>query len=206
MKKIRIFVADDHSVVRMGLVTLLETERDIIVVGEAGDGEAAVEAIRRTRPDAVLMDIAMPRKDGIEAARIIKKELPATKILILTSFSDVNDLAKAVAAGADGVMLKNSDYSEVAEALRKVSRGETAIAPEVRKMLAENLPSPKLTQRQLDILESMARGLTNSDIAKQFGITPDGVKFHITSILARLDAANRSEAVAIALRRQILKN
>jgi DNA-binding NarL/FixJ family response regulator len=206
MKKIRIFVADDHSVVRMGLVTLLETERDIIVVGEAGDGEAAVEAIRRTRPDAVLMDIAMPRKDGIEAARIIKRELPATRILILTSFSDVNDLAKAVAAGADGIMLKNSDYSEVAEALRKVSRGETAIAPEVRKMLAENLPSPKLTQRQLDILESMARGLTNSDIAKQFGITPDGVKFHITSILARLDAANRSEAVAIALRRQILKN
>ncbi|MBR2982220.1 MAG: response regulator transcription factor [Kiritimatiellae bacterium] len=205
MKKIRIFVADDHSVVRMGLVTLLETERDIIVVGEAGDGEAAVEAIRRTRPDAVLMDIAMPRKDGIEAARIIKRELPATRILILTSFSDVNDLANAVAAGADGVMLKNSDYSEVAEALRKVSRGETAIAPEVRKMLAENLPSPKLTQRQLDILESMARGLTNSDIAKQFGITPDGVKFHITSILARLDAANRSEAVAIALKRQLLK-
>lgn len=205
MKKIRIFVADDHSVVRMGLVTLLETERDIIVVGEAGDGEAAVEAIRRTRPDAVLMDIAMPRKDGIEAARIIKRELPATRILILTSFSGVNDLANAVAAGADGVMLKNSDYSEVAEALRKVSRGETAIAPEVRKMLAENLPSPKLTQRQLDILESMARGLTNSDIAKQFGITPDGVKFHITSILARLDAANRSEAVAIALKRQLLK-
>lgn len=205
MKKIRIFVADDHSVVRMGLVTLLETERDIIVVGEAGDGEAAVEAIRITRPDAVLMDIAMPRKDGIEAARIIKRELPATRILILTSFSGANDLAKAVAAGADGVMLKNSDYSEVAEALRKVSRGETAIAPEVRKMLAENLPSPKLTQRQLDILESMARGLTNSDIAKQFGITPDGVKFHITSILARLDAANRSEAVAIALKRQLLK-
>jgi DNA-binding NarL/FixJ family response regulator len=205
MKKIRIFVADDHSVVRMGLVTLLETERDIIVVGEAGDGEAAVEAIRRTRPDAVLMDIAMPRKDGIEAARIIKRELPATRILILTSFSDVNDLAKAVAAGADGIMLKNSDYSEVAEAIRKLSRGETAIAPEVRKMLAENLPSPKLTQRQLDILESMARGLTNSDIAKQFGITPDGVKFHITSILARLDAANRSEAVAIALKRQLLK-
>ena len=205
MKKIRIFVADDHSVVRMGLVTLLETERDIIVVGEAGDGEAAVEAIRRTRPDAVLMDIAMPRKDGIEAARIIKRELPATRILILTSFSGANDLANAVAAGADGVMLKNSDYSEVAEALRKVSRGETAIAPEVRKMLAENLPSPKLTQRQLDILESMARGLTNSDIAKQFGITPDGVKFHITSILARLDAANRSEAVAIALKRQLLK-
>ena len=205
MKKIRIFVADDHSVVRMGLVTLLETERDIIVVGEAGDGEAAVEAIRRTRPDAVLMDIAMPRKDGIEAAGIIKRELPATRILILTSFSDVNDLANAVAAGVDGVMLKNSDYSEVAEALRKVSRGETAIAPEVRKMLAENLPSPKLTQRQLDILESMARGLTNSDIAKQFGITPDGVKFHITSILARLDAANRSEAVAIALKRQLLK-
>ncbi|MBR3923437.1 MAG: response regulator transcription factor, partial [Kiritimatiellae bacterium] len=205
MKKIRIFVADDHTVVRMGLVTLLETERDIIVVGEAGDGEAAVEAIRRTRPDAVLMDIAMPRKDGIEAARIIKRELPATRILILTSFSGANDLAKAVAAGADGVMLKNSDYSEVAEALRKVSRGETAIAPEVRKMLAENLPSPKLTQRQLDILESMARGLTNSDIAKQFGITPDGVKFHITSILARLDAANRSEAVAIALKRQLLK-
>ena len=146
MKKIRIFVADDHSVVRMGLVTLLETERDIIVVGEAGDGEAAVEAIRRTRPDAVLMDIAMPRKDGIEAARIIKRELPATRILILTSFSDVNDLANAVAAGADGVMLKNSDYSEVAEALRKVSRGETAIAPEVRNFCSSICSSYSITQ------------------------------------------------------------
>ena len=146
MKKIRIFVADDHSVVRMGLVTLLETERDIIVVGEAGDGEAAVEAIRRTRPDAVLMDIAMPRKDGIEAARIIKRELPATRILILTSFSGANDLAKAVAAGADGVMLKNSDYSEVAEALRKVSRGETAIAPEVRNFCSSICSSYSITQ------------------------------------------------------------
>ena len=206
MRKIRLLVADDHAVVRMGLVTLLESEKDIEVVGEAGDGNAAVSAARKTAPDVVLMDLVMPKKDGADATAAIKAERPETKVLILTTFSDTDDIARALNAGAEGAMLKNADYSEVAAAIRKVAAGKKSVAPEVRKMLAENPPLPELTDRQMDILASMVRGLTNADIAKQFGITPDGVKFHITSILAKLGAANRSEAVAIALRKHLLKS
>ena len=205
MKKIRLLVADDHAVVRMGLVSLLESEKDIEVVGEAGDGDAAVSAARKTAPDVVLMDLVMPKKDGADATAAIKAERPETRVLILTTFSDTDDIARALNAGADGALLKNADYAEVAAAIRKVAAGGKAVASEVRKMLAENPPLPELTDRQTDILTSMVRGLTNADIAKQFGITPDGVKFHITSILAKLGAANRSEAVAIALRKHLLK-
>ena len=205
MRKIRLLVADDHAVVRMGLVSLLESEKDIEVGGEAGDGDAAVSTARKTAPDVVLMDLVMPKKDGADATAAIKAERPETKVLILTTFSDTDDIARALNAGADGALLKNADYAEVAAAIRKVAMGKKTIAPEVKKMLAENPPLPELTGRQMDILSSMVRGLTNADIAKQFGITPDGVKFHITSILAKLGAANRSEAVAIALRKHLLK-
>ena len=205
MRKIRLLVADDHAVVRMGLVSLLESEKDIEVVGEAGDGDAATAAARKTSPDVILMDLVMPKKDGADATATIKAERPETKVLILTTFSDPDDIARALSAGADGAMLKSSDYSEVVAAIRGVATGRKNIAPEVRKMLAENPPLPELTDRQTDILSSMVRGLTNADIAKQFGITPDGVKFHITSILAKLGAANRAEAVAIALRKHLLK-
>ena len=205
MRKIRLLVADDHAVVRMGLVSLLESEKDIEVVGEAGDGDAAVSAARKTSPDVVLMDLVMPKKDGADATAAIKAERPETKVLILTTFSDTDDIARALNAGADGAMLKNADYAEVAAAIRRVAAGKKSVAPEVRKMLAENPPLPELTGRQMDILSSMVRGLTNADIAKQFGITPDGVKFHITSILAKLGAANRTEAVSIAQRKHLLK-
>ena len=205
MKKIRLLVADDHAVVRMGLVTLLDSEIDIEVVGEAGDGEAAIAAARKMSPDVILMDLVMPKKDGAEATAAIKAERPEAKVLVLTTFSDTDDIARALNAGADGAMLKNSDYAEVVAAIRAVAAGNSAVAPEVKKMLAENPPLPELTDRQMDVLNSMVRGFTNADIARQFGITPDGVKFHITSILAKLGAANRSEAVAIALRKHLLK-
>ena len=205
MRKIRLLVADDHAVVRMGLVTLLESEKDIEVVGEAGDGDAAVSTARKTAPDVILMDLVMPKKDGSDATAAIKADRPETKVLILTTFSDTDDIARALNAGADGAMLKNADYAEVAAAIRRVAAGKKSVAPEVRKMLAENPPLPELTDRQMDILASMVRGLTNADIAKQFGITADGVKFHITSILAKLGAANRTEAVSIAQRKHLLK-
>ena len=205
MRKIRLLVADDHAVVRMGLVSLLESEKDIEVVGEAGDGDAAVSTARKTAPDVVLMDLVMPKKDGADATAAIKAERPETKVLILTTFSDTDDIARALNAGADGALLKNADYAEVIAAIRSVAAGKKTVAPEIKKMLAENPPIPDITERQTDVLTSMVRGLTNADIAKQFGITPDGVKFHITSILAKLGAANRSEAVAIALRKHLLK-
>lgn len=205
MKKIRILVVDDHAVVRMGLISLLETESDITVVGEASNGEEAVGKARKLRPDLVLLDIVMPSKDGIAATSDIKSELPEVKILILTTFSSTDDIARALRAGADGALLKSSDYAEVVSAIRRVASGKKFMTQEVRKMLEESPPLPELTERQLDVITSMARGLTNADIAKQFGITADGVKFHITSILAKLGAANRSEAIAIALRNHLIK-
>lgn len=205
MKKIKLLVADDHAVVRMGLVTLLDAEKDICVVGEAGDGDEVAKVASKTSPDVVLMDLMMPKKDGADATAAIKSAHPETKVLILTTFSNVDDIARALSAGADGALLKNSDYGDVVTAIRRVAAGEKSVAPEIRKMLKEQKTLPELTERQLAILDSMARGLTNADIAKQFGITPDGVKFHITSILAKLNAANRSEAIAIALRKRLLK-
>ena len=198
-------VVDDHAVVRMGLIALLETENDIAVVGEASNGEEAVGKARKLRPDLVLMDIVMPSKDGIAATSAIKAELPEVKILILTTFSSTDDIARALRAGADGALLKSSDYAEVVTAIRRVADGEKFMTHEVRKMLEESPPLPELTERQLDVITSMARGLTNADIARQLGITADGVKFHITSILAKLDAANRSEAIAIAIRNRLIR-
>ena len=205
MKNIRILVVDDQAVVRMGLISLLETESDITVVGEASDGEEAVAKARKLRPDLVLLDVVMPSKDGIAATSDIKSELPDVKILILTTFSSTDDIARAVRAGADGVLLKSSDYAEVVTAIRRVASGKKFMTQEVKKMLEESPPLPELTERQLDVIASMARGLTNADIAKQFGITADGVKFHITSILAKLGAANRSEAIAIAIRNRLIR-
>ena len=205
MKNIRILVVDDHAVVRMGLISLLETESDITVVGEASDGEEAVAKARKLRPDLVLLDVVMPSKDGIAATSDIKSELPDVKILILTTFSSTDDIARAVRAGADGVLLKSSDYAEVVTAIRRVASGKKFMTQEVKKMLEESPPLPELTERQLDVIASMARGLTNADIAKQVGITADGVKFHIPSILAKLGAANRSEAIAIAIRNRLIR-
>lgn len=205
MKKIKLVVAEDHAIVRMGFISLLGSEKDIEIVGEAGDGEEAVAVTQKSNPDVVLMDLVMPLMDGAEATAAIRKIAPTTHILILTTFSDPDDIARALEAGADGVLLKSSDYAEVLTSIRKVAEGSKVVASEVSRMIGDRAPLPELTERQIEILTSMARGLTNADIALQLGITPDGVKFHITSILAKLDAANRSEAISIALRRHLLK-
>ena len=205
MKKTKILVADDHAVVRMGLVTLLESESDFEVVGEAGDGAEALTLARKVHPDVILLDMKMPKKDGVAVTVAVKAEQPQTKILILTSFSDTEDISKALDAGAEGTLLKNSDYADVAAAIRTVARGEKAVAAEVLKMIAEGTPERTLTERQTEVIDLLARGFTNSEIAKFLGISPDGVNDHIRGILRKLGAANRTEAVAIALRKHLLK-
>ena len=205
MKKTKILVADDHAVVRMGLVTLLESESDFEVVGEAGDGAEALALARKVHPDVILLDMKMPKKDGVAVTVAVKAEQPQTKILILTSFSDTEDISKALDAGAEGTLLKNSDYADVAAAIRTVARGEKAVAAEVLKMIAEGTPERTLTERQTEVIDLLARGFTNSEIAKFLGISPDGVNDHIRGILRKLGAANRTEAVAIALRKHLLK-
>ena len=205
MGKIRILVADDHAIVRMGLVALLATEQDIEVVGEAEDGREAVRQAVSARPDVVITDIMMPTMDGIAATAEIVKRAPGVKVLILTTSSSSDDYSRALAAGAHGIVVKRAANMELLSAIRKVASEKRVISSEARRLMKEDPPTPKLTERQLGIIHSMMRGLTNREIAVQFNITPNCVKAHIKRVCDKIGAANRTEAVAIALRKHLLK-
>ena len=203
--KIRILIADDHKMVRDGLAALLGTKRDLEVIGTVGNGQEAVEKALALKPNVVIMDLMMPIMDGVEATREIRKAAPTVQILVLTTFGTSDGIAHAIQAGALGAMMKSADHEELAEAIRKVAGGEQAISEEVALQMKIDPPVPNLTPRQMEILDSMVRGLNNLDIAKQLGIRRDGVKEHVNAILTKIGASNRTEAVAIALRKHLLK-
>ena len=205
MQKIKVFLADDHAMVRMGLISLLSTKKDLEVVGEAEDGEETVRKVLNLRPDVVLMDLLMPKKDGIDATAEIIAELPETKILLLTSAGTSDGIAHALRIGAAGAVLKSADFSTLVAAIHTVADGGRVIDPEVEKLLKEDPPLPELTPRQEEILALVTRGLTNADIARQFDIRESSVTEHVNQICTKLGAANRAEAVAIALRKHLLK-
>ena len=205
MKQIKILLADDHSLVRLGLSSLLQCQRGFQVVGEARNGKEALEIAVRTKPDVAILDLMMPVMNGAEATEQIRKASPSTHVLILTSYGTSADVQKAVSAGASGAILKDTSNEKLLEHIRTVAAGGTVFSPGIRQTIEEEPALPKFTDRQLDILRSVTRGFTNRDIAKQLGITPDGVKVHINAILSKLGAATRSEAVAIALRKHLLK-
>ena len=205
MKNIRVLIADDHAIVRHGLCALLGTERGIEVVGEAKDGNEAVTRTKQLAPDVVVMDIVMPRKDGVEATEEIRAAVPSAKIVVLTSFGTSDKISRAIEAGATGALMKTAEDRELLSAIRTVASGGRVISPAVRKLISTDPPAPELTPRQLEILQAMARGLTNKDIAKMFSIRTDGVNEHVLAILAKLGAANRTEAVATAIRKQLIR-
>ena len=204
MSKIRILVADDHALLRRGLVSLLEYQKDFAVIGEAGNGREAVDRSRELKPDVVILDLSMPVMDGVEAARLIHEALPDVRILILTTFGTSVDVARAVRAGATGALVKDSDDDELLASIRKVANGETAFSPEIQVLLKEPLP-PELTDRQREVLAAIVHGLASDAIATRLGISTDAVNQHIDAIRKKLGAANRAEAVAIALRKHLLK-
>ena len=205
MKSIKVLIVDDHAILRMGLASLLASKKDIEVVGDAASGEAAVKKAARLRPDVVIMDLMMSGMDGCEATRQILSSSPETKVLILTTYGSANILSAALAAGASGAVLKSADYSELIASIRTVASGETAISPEVRQLMETDPPLPELSKRQREILESITKGLTNVDIANQLGIGVPMVKEHVNALLQKIGAANRAEAVGIALRKYLLK-
>lgn len=202
---IRILIADDHAVVRRGLCSILQIEKDFHVVGEASSGAEAVEMARQLRPNVVIMDLIMPEKSGSEATVDILAESPETRILLLTTFGTADDVAKALEAGAAGALMKTSDESEIIAAIRSVAAGEHVISDEIKRLIAESPPAPELTPRQLEILNSMSRGYSNAEIANVFGINEVTVREHVANIMAKLGASNRAEAVATALRKSLLK-
>ena len=205
MNKIKVLVADDHAIVRIGLKSVLDYETDIEVVGEAKNGIEAVQEAERTQPDVIIMDLVMPRKDGVSATREIHDRLPDTKILILTTFGTSDGIAHALEEGASGAMMKTADDEKIVSAIRRIARGETYISPDIRRQLEENPPVPKLSPRQTEVLTMIANGKSNKEIAAQLGIRIDSVEDIANALYAKLSASNRAEAVDVAHRKHLLK-
>ena len=205
MNRIKIFIVDDHAIMRMGLSSLLGTCPEFEVVGDAGDALSGIEKTLQLKPDIVIMDLMMPDIDGVEATRRLVAENARANILILTTFGSADGLAHALEAGAHGAIMKSAAFSELTNAIKTVAGGGTYVSPEIQQMISDDPPVPKLSARQAEILESITRGFSNEDIAKQFDISLQMVKEHMTALLNKIGAANRTEAVAIALRKHLLK-
>ena len=203
-KKIKVLIADDHGIVRAGLTSILGFEDDIAVVGEANNGLHAVAQCKALRPDVIIMDLMMPQLNGVEATVRITREMPETKVMILTTYGSADDIGRALEAGAAGAMIKTVSNDTLVSAIRQIAAGGSYIAPEIRRMLKSEPPGPCLTERQREILAAAMRGLPNEDIARQFDITSSGVKQCLSKIYMKLNVANRSEAIAYALQKKIV--
>lgn len=206
MKKTSVLLVDDHSVVRMGLAAIINIEEDLKVCGEAESGAEAVKLAREMRPDVVVMDFMMPGMDGAEAAAAVLRASPESKVLVLTTYGTSVDIARALKCGATGAVTKNLSNEELADAIRATARGEKMLSAEIESSLSEAESDNGLTTRQREVLDSITRGLSNDDIAGMLGISKVRVKQHLAALYQKLGAANRAEAVAIALRRQLLKS
>ena len=214
---IRVLVADDHALYRRGLEMVLNQEPGIEIIGEASDGAEAIRRAEELLPDVVLMDVRMPRRSGIEACMAIKELVPSTKIIMLTISDEETDLYEAVRAGANGYLLKDVPGEEIADGLRAVQSGQSLISPSMAsKLLSEfatmikkheerpAMPVPRLTERELEVLKLVARGMANKDIAGELFISENTVKNHVRNILEKLQLHSRMEAAMYAVREKIL--
>ncbi|MBN1139826.1 MAG: response regulator transcription factor [Anaerolineae bacterium] len=207
-KPIRVFVAEDHVVVRKGVCALLTLEPGLDVVGEAGNGLEAVRGIESTQPDVILMDLVMPKMDGLEAIRQVMARQPEARILVLTSFATDDKVFPAIKAGAMGYLLKDSEPGDVVDAIRQAYRGEPSLHPRIARKLMRELsqppeqpPAPEpLTEREVEVLRLVAQGKNNRDIAAALTITEGTVRVHVSSILGKLHLASRTQATLYALR------
>ena len=205
MSAIKVMLVDDHAILRTGLASLLGTKREIEVVGEADNGETALKLLPGLKPDVVLMDLMMPKMDGAEATRQIRARHPGVKVLILTSYGEADGVAHALEYGASGALLKTIKLPELIAAIRTAVAGGRIVSPEIEQSLTANEPIPQLSERQAEILASVIRGLSNDDISLQLGISKPRVKEHVKNIFNKIGAGNRAEAVAIALKKHLLK-
>jgi len=204
MNCIRLLIADDHALLRRGLVALLKSQKDFSIVGEAGNGKEVIQLSAKLKPNVIIMDLSMPVMDGAAATKLIHAAQPDTKILILTTDGTSFDVVRAVRNGAVGAIVKDSDDAELIAAIRKVAEGGRYVSAEMQQMLMQPLPA-ELTDRQKSILLGIVHGMASDAIAAKLGISTDAVNQHINAIRTKLGAANRTEAVAIALRMHLLK-
>ncbi|MGY1778942.1 response regulator [Geodermatophilus sp. SYSU D01036] len=204
---IRVLVVDDHPVVRGGLVGWLAAQADLDVVGEAGDGQEALAQVAATRPDVVLMDLRMPRMDGVTAIERLAGTHPGVRVLVLTTYDTDADIVRAVAAGATGYLLKDAPLPQLADAVRAAARGETVLAPPVAARLVSRMRAPAAeepTPRELEVLAGVARGLTNAEIGRELFIGEATVKTHLLRVFAKLGVDDRTRAVMVAVERGLL--
>ena len=210
--EIRVLICDDHAVVREGLRALIATEADLSVVGEASDGENALYAYRDLKPDVTLLDMVMPRMNGVETVQAIRAEFPNAHILVLTSFSDDDLVFPAIKAGALGYLLKDSSPEELVRAIRDVNRGEASLHPSIARRLIQELNSPSitlpptqepLTEREMEVLRLVAKGYSNEEIGDALVVSERTARGHVSSILGKLHLANRTQAALYALREGI---
>ncbi|QCJ40582.1 response regulator transcription factor [Bacillus sp. S3] len=209
---IRILIADDHHVVRRGLVFFLRTQQGFDIIGEAANGREAIELAKSLQPDLILMDLVMPEMDGILATRIIKKDQPEIKIMMLTSFSDQDHVIPALEAGASGFQLKDIQPDELVASIKKIMNGENQLHPTATSHLLANLSHKgrqeknlveELTKRELDVLKEIAKGKSNKEIAASLFITEKTVKTHVSNLLAKLELADRTQAALYAVRNKL---
>lgn len=209
-KTIRVLLVDDHNVVRSGLAAFLHAFDDLELVGEASSGKEAVRKVESLEPDVILMDLKMPEMDGAETTEKIKEKFPEIEVIALTSFKEKDLVKRAMEAGAIGYLLKNVSADELADAIQKAYHGEPTLAPEAAQALIESTRTPKtqieeLTPRETEVLQLLGEGLTNPKIGEKLVISNSTVKFHVSSILGKLNVSSRTEAVAYALKHNLIE-
>jgi len=202
---IRVLIADDHTTVRAGLASIIDMEPDMIVVAEATNGREAVDLWRKDRPDVALLDLRMPKLDGVGVIDEIRQEEPSARIIILTTYDADNDIYRAIKAGAKGYLLKDARREELLDCIRKVNRGETSIPQALVEKLAAGMSSETLTGRELGVLMLLARGKSNKEIGANLFISETTVKGHLRNIFTKLNVLSRTEAITVASRRGLVQ-
>jgi NarL family two-component system response regulator LiaR len=207
---VRIVLVDDHMVVRSGLSTVLAVYDDLKLVGEAGDGEEAIRLCERLQPDVVLMDLLMPKMDGVTAIKAIKERWPQIQVIALTSFKEKEYVEGALKAGASGYLLKNVSAEELVSAVRRAAAGQPSLSPEAAQVLIQKVnepppPGQDMTDREKEILALMVEGLSNNEIAERLIVSQSTVKFHVSNVLSKLGVNGRTEAVALAVKLHLVK-
>jgi two-component system NarL family response regulator len=203
--RIQVLIADDHPVVREGLAALINRRPDMVVVAEASNGREAVAQFLHHRPDIALLDLRMPEMDGVEAIAAIRQKVPTARIILLTTFDEDEDIYRGLRAGAKSYLLKDAPRDDLLNCVRAVHEGQTVIPPPIAAKLASRLTTSALTRREVQVLQSMAHGRGNKEIAVALSIREGTVKTHVSSILGKLEAADRTQAVTIALKRGIIR-